>query len=321
MNISNIVAKLSKEDIISIIDDFVEVEGLKIDEIDINDIIIVKGSYKKGLTIPFVANLSFGSVENNVIKIMVLKTKVAHIGILNSVKKFGLKTALKSFSSKGITTEKDTIYIDMNILSKYIPYVNFKIEAISCEDNLVKVELNSLNYSDKKKTDNTEEIIEEKKYLKKNDDKYSNIRKDLDNKTPDKYKKFVEYMLMIPDIITLLYRLFKDKRIKVGTKALIGAIMGYLVCPIDILPDFIPFIGSIDDLAIAFFGLNKLINEIPEEIILENWPGEDNIILIIKSGVKAISDFVGAGNVAKVVNKIKESVNAGKKDEESTNIH
>ena len=59
-------------------------------------------------------------------------------------------------------------------------------------------------------------------------------------------------------------------------------------------------------MAIAFFGLNAIFNEVPKEIILENWQGEKDIIMIVKQGVAYISEVVGSRNVAKLITFIKK---------------
>jgi len=87
--------------------------------------------------------------------------------------------------------------------------------------------------------------------------------------------------------------------------------LAYVASPIDIIPDFIPLIGHVDDVAIAFFGLNAIINEVPEEIILENWQGEDNIILIVREAVSYISKTVGSENVPKLANALKSIIRRG----------
>lgn len=119
-----------------------------------------------------------------------------------------------------------------------------------------------------------------KKPQMKEKDKYYNWRKKISARVPEKYKKIMEYAMFIPDITALLCRLYRDKRVKLGVKIKTAAIIAYLASPIDILPDFIPFIGQIDDIAIAFFGVNAIFNEVPENIILENWQGKKALYLL-----------------------------------------
>ena len=46
--------------------------------------------------------------------------------------------------------------------------------------------------------------------------------------------------MVIPDIIALLWRVFRDKRVSIATKGKVAAVLAYLAMPFDILPDFIP---------------------------------------------------------------------------------
>ncbi|MDP4178869.1 MAG: DUF1232 domain-containing protein, partial [Bacillota bacterium] len=90
----------------------------------------------------------------------------------------------------------------------------------------------------------------------------------------------------------------------IKAKALILGILAYLITPFDIFPEFIPFIGEIDDVSVAFFGLNFIFNDIPEEIIVENWQGNCNIILKVREVVNFISDIIGIKNVRNIIESI-----------------
>lgn len=85
---------------------------------------------------------------------------------------------------------------------------------------------------------------------------------------------------------------------------MLSGVIAYLASPIDIIPDFIPFVGKIDDVALAFFALNTIIDEIPEEIIIENWHGKENIILVTREAVQYITKIIGSANVSKVLNQL-----------------
>lgn len=111
--------------------------------------------------------------------------------------------------------------------------------------------------------------------------------------------------MFIPDITILLWRLLKDKRVEGKIKIMIAGAVAYLASPIDILPDFIPFIGQIDDVVIVFFILNCIINEIPQKIILENWEGRENILLLSKQAVTNMSKIIGKQNVSSLLSSIK----------------
>jgi len=73
----------------------------------------------------------------------------------------------------------------------------------------------------------------------------------------------------LPDFIRLYWRLFRDPRVSVLAKALLVATLAYVVWPLDIIPDFLPVIGEMDDLGIAIAGLWLFIRLCPPEVVLE----------------------------------------------------
>ncbi|HUE40094.1 MAG TPA: DUF1232 domain-containing protein [Candidatus Binatia bacterium] len=73
----------------------------------------------------------------------------------------------------------------------------------------------------------------------------------------------------LPDFIRLYWRLFRDRRVSVLAKALLVATLAYVVWPLDIIPDFLPVIGEMDDLGIAIAGLWLFIRLCPPEVVLE----------------------------------------------------
>lgn len=303
MKITAVKAVLTSQDLLGILKEYVVVEGLKFDKIEINELITVYGSYKKGITIPFKAQVGIGNIIENTVNLKIFNINVMKIGVLSLVKNLALKTSLKDFYDIGIKVSKDNVAVNLGIISKLVPYVYFKLNKVNVKSDTVEVELEEVIYAKNKDTIKFEKSKKEVKDFIK--DKYSNLRQKVEEKVPDKYEKLAEYALIIPDIVVLFYRLFRDKRIGIKNKLLIGGITAYLASPIDILPDFIPFIGKIDDIAIAFFGLNTIINEVPENIILENWQGEEDIIFMVKEAVRYISQVVGVKNVDKLINFIK----------------
>lgn len=315
MKISSVKAVLTEEDVLGIIKEYVNVEGLTFESIEIDEFINVFGSYKKGVTIPFKAKVGIGNVHDNKINIKIFNISVAKVGVFGGIKNFALKTFLKDFESYGIKVNKDYMEIDMNLITKLIPYVYFSLCSVRIVNASIEAEVSDIIYAENKET------IKIEKKSNKSDSKlkdgYSKLRNNIQGKVPDKYEKIIEYAMLIPDITVLLIRLLRDRRVNIRVKAKVAGVIAYLASPIDILPDFIPFIGSIDDTAVAFFGLNSIMNDIPEEIILENWQGDKDIIKIIGEGVNYISKAVGAQNVSKLIDYIK-NLGKSKKDKEKT---
>jgi len=307
MKLSNAKIRVTPEDIINIIEEYVNVEGLIIKDINLGEIITITGSYKKGIEIPFEALIGFGNIKDNIIYIKVYKFKVYKLGVLKSIKNFALKTFLKDFTEYGILAQGDNLIVDLNMIVKLIPYVNLNLEAICVIDNTLEIEANNVIYAPDKETLNikTKESQDKEKNIKISD-RYTKLRENIEDKVPDKCKEIIEYAMLIPDIAALLWRLFRDKRVNIKTKMLVGGLLAYIASPIDIIPDFIPLIGKIDDVAIVLFAMNKIINEVPEEVILSNWTGKDNVIKIVKEGVTFISNMVGSKNVGKLIEVVKK---------------
>lgn len=286
MRVSEAVVKLTSKDIMSIIDDYVKVEGLKIESIEIGTLISVKGYYKKGKKINFFVKLGISAVVDNVVKLRIFQLKVLNMKVFNSITDFALSKILKKFGYLGFSTEGKYINLDISILSKEIPFVYFRLKNLVLDEGYITCYIQDIIYTEEKKIEKKEET--QRKLIK---DGYSDLRKNIIQKSPSKYKGGIKFAMVLPDIAALLYRLLKDKRVKLKEKALISLIVSYLILPIDIIPDFIPIIGKVDDVAFVFFGLDKLLKTVPQQVIYDNWDGEEDIIKITKEAIGYISKF------------------------------
>jgi uncharacterized membrane protein YkvA (DUF1232 family) len=85
----------------------------------------------------------------------------------------------------------------------------------------------------------------------------------------------------IPDCIVLVTRLSRDPRVPRRRKLLLLALVGYLALPIDLVPDFIPVAGQLDDAIIVALVLRSLVRAGGEEVIRELWPGPDESLALI----------------------------------------
>jgi len=105
---------------------------------------------------------------------------------------------------------------------------------------------------------------------------------------------FVQYLLIFPDLVHLMIKLVGDKSVSPKTKGMIVIGFAYLISPIDVIPDFIPVFGFVDDLLITVILMNKIINSGDEELkkkIKAYWVGEDDIFLKIKEIVAAMNEL------------------------------
>jgi uncharacterized membrane protein YkvA (DUF1232 family) len=79
----------------------------------------------------------------------------------------------------------------------------------------------------------------------------------------------------IPDCIVLVARLMRDERVPRRSKALLVALAAYLALPFDLIPDFIPVAGQLDDAIVVALVLRHLVRASGPAILRENWPGRE----------------------------------------------
>jgi len=72
-----------------------------------------------------------------------------------------------------------------------------------------------------------------------------------------------------PDYARLLLSLVMDSRVPTSRKALLGMAGAYIVAPIDLVPDFIPFIGAIDDVAVMVIAIDVFLDGLPKDLLNE----------------------------------------------------
>jgi uncharacterized membrane protein YkvA (DUF1232 family) len=78
---------------------------------------------------------------------------------------------------------------------------------------------------------------------------------------------------LIPDCIVLFHRLLADERVPRRRKLLLAAVIGYLAMPFDLIPDFIPVAGQLDDAIIVALVLRSILRASGRDLLQEHWPG------------------------------------------------
>ncbi|MEU6857335.1 DUF1232 domain-containing protein [Glycomyces sp. NPDC046736] len=82
----------------------------------------------------------------------------------------------------------------------------------------------------------------------------------------------------IPDCVTTVRRLRKDPRVPKRAKAAIIFAGIWVASPIDLIPEFIPLIGPLDDIVVVALCLRYAGRSVPRELLLTAWPGEPRLI-------------------------------------------
>jgi uncharacterized membrane protein YkvA (DUF1232 family) len=81
-------------------------------------------------------------------------------------------------------------------------------------------------------------------------------------------------MKELPNFLRLIGGLLADVRVPTTDKLLVAGAVGYVLLPMDFVPDFIPFVGEIDDVFLLVLALQRLIANAPRAVVLQHWMGD-----------------------------------------------
>ena len=92
----------------------------------------------------------------------------------------------------------------------------------------------------------------------------------------------------IPDCLLLVRGLLTDSRVRRTDKLFLGGLLVYLALPFDLVPDFIPVAGQLDDVLVVGWVLRRLVRRAGAEVVRQYWRGpEQSLGLILRlAGVK-----------------------------------
>ena len=81
-------------------------------------------------------------------------------------------------------------------------------------------------------------------------------------------------MKELPNFLRLLGGLLTDLRVSTTDKLLVAGAVAYILLPLDFMPDFIPFLGEIDDIFLLVIALQRLIANAGRAVVLDHWMGD-----------------------------------------------
>lgn len=96
----------------------------------------------------------------------------------------------------------------------------------------------------------------------------------------------------LPKFLKLLYGLYRDVRVSMLDKGLVLATIAYIVVPMDLVPDFIPFLGQVDDIYLLALALDRLLNNAGVDVLLEHWEGEVSSLEMAISALDKAGSFL-----------------------------
>ena len=78
----------------------------------------------------------------------------------------------------------------------------------------------------------------------------------------------------LPNFLRLLYGLITDSRVNAVDKLVVAGAIAYILLPVDIIPDFIPFLGEVDDVFLLILALQRLISNAGRSVLHDYWVGD-----------------------------------------------
>lgn len=82
----------------------------------------------------------------------------------------------------------------------------------------------------------------------------------------------------LPNLIVLFRGLWRDPRVPRGSKILLGFGLVWLASPIDLIPEFVPVIGPLDDAIVAALILRSVARRVGKSVMAEHWRGDPAIL-------------------------------------------
>jgi len=80
----------------------------------------------------------------------------------------------------------------------------------------------------------------------------------------------IDAVRKLPTYARLVWGLARDGRVPGPQKLILVGVIGYLLMPLDVIPDFIPVLGQLDDIAVVLLGLDLFIKSAPDAVVDEH---------------------------------------------------
>ncbi len=88
----------------------------------------------------------------------------------------------------------------------------------------------------------------------------------------------------LPDCVTMLRRLWRDERVPTRARVVLGLAALWALSPIDLVPEFLPVIGPLDDVVVVALALRYALRAVPREAVVEAWPGSPRLLRRLLGG-------------------------------------
>ena len=82
-----------------------------------------------------------------------------------------------------------------------------------------------------------------------------------------------DLLLLLPRLARMIASLLADRQVPTAAKVALVAVAVYLASPVDLIHDFIPFLGYLDDALLVAVVVDGLLNYLDRSLLLKYWPG------------------------------------------------
>lgn len=96
----------------------------------------------------------------------------------------------------------------------------------------------------------------------------------------------------LPDLGRLIVRLVADPVLPRAAKIALAAAAVYLLSPLDFIPDFIPFVGYVDDVLLAAILVDGILNYVDRALVLKYWPGSPESLERLARAARVLAAWV-----------------------------
>ena len=90
-----------------------------------------------------------------------------------------------------------------------------------------------------------------------------------------------ELLMLVPNLGRLFRDLIRDRRVPLGSKIVIAIAVAWVLSPIDLVPEFIPIIGPLDDVVVAVLALRHVLRRAGEDVVREHWRGDARSLALL----------------------------------------
>jgi uncharacterized membrane protein YkvA (DUF1232 family) len=101
-----------------------------------------------------------------------------------------------------------------------------------------------------------------------------------------------ETLMAIPRVALMIPKLLRDRRVPLRIRTALLGLGIYLISPFDIIPDFIPGFGHLDDAIVMLLLIDGILNQIDETVLLDHWTGRPVTLKRLIDVAGVISAFV-----------------------------